>query len=438
MNRILIGNVDCEAQVGEPERRTLAENVASSIVAHRLVWLAGPGDLLLMPYPMGRDFKHYTLRLMGVDPTSVGEVNTCRVGDDVVVLTEVVIGSPDTVGRLRELMGGRPFRVLPYFHERGVARLEQQLGIATERTAFFLDGGAERLNSKVYFRRLAEEIDIPVAPGTVVHSPRSLAHAISRFLPQTGSVIVKQDMNAGGDGNRVVTVIPERRHFLGATETVHLNAGGDVPDLAQVWWDRMTGERNRQLVVEVYHDTSVVVYSELDVGEGGAVALLSHGEMRMQPLWNGFEIPCQTLRNRNLADFVRCSERLARASGELGFAGKMNCDAAVTTGGEVFFTEINGRLGGCTHIHVVAERLLGEGYMGRHCLLTKNHVPTRFSFTGLLERLDRAGLHFDAAARRGVVILTEDTGRTGTVEYLVIGNTYAEALEDERCLLATL
>jgi hypothetical protein len=99
----------------------------------------------------------------------------------------------------------------------------------------------------------------------------------------------------------------------------------------------------------------------------------------------------------------------------------------------VLFTEVNGRLGGCTHIHVIAERLLGPHYADTYTLLTRNKVHTG-PFPALLDMLDRSGLLFTPERGRGVIIATEDTARTGTIEYIVMA-PHAEAAGLEQRVL---
>ena len=168
--------------------------------------------MLLVPYPIRLAFKRYAFDLMGVDPHSVTDVSIGRADEDVNILTEDVVSSWETVARLQEITRGYPFTVLPYIHDRGVSLLQERLGIANGRAPFVREGGVEKLNSKAHFRRFAEEVGIPLAQGTVVSDPSALTQALARLLTVTGSVIVKQDFNAGGEGNRVVTrgALPQR------------------------------------------------------------------------------------------------------------------------------------------------------------------------------------------------------------------------------------
>ena len=146
------------------------------------------------------------------------------------------------------------------------------------------------------------------------------------------------------------------------------------------------------------------------------------GSSEWSLLWNGFEIPGPCLCGNLLQRFLRDSETLTRACAQLGFRGKLSCDGAVTESGDLFFTEVNGRLGGCTHVHVVAEAACwARSTCGRQLSVDEEPCPypVRLCRLTFIRVLHREGVEFlDRTERRGVVILSEDTARQQTIEYL--------------------
>ncbi|MGE6473223.1 hypothetical protein ACQKDM_26910, partial [Serratia proteamaculans] len=98
------------------------------------------------------------------------------------------------------------------------------------------------------------------------------------------------------------------------------------------------------------------------------------------------------------------------------------------------FTEINGRLGGCSHLDCVLRNLAGEDYLHTHTVLTRNRVP--------VNDLDAALAAANAMTHRrdgaGVVVLTEDLGGTGTIEYMTYARDENEAFSMERGFLDAL
>ncbi|MGZ0084354.1 preATP grasp domain-containing protein [Caldibacillus thermoamylovorans] len=435
--KIVVGNVDGESLVGEPEKHTPEMKILASIIANRLTWLAKENDILLMPYPISKNFLNYVQRLMNVELDSVKCLTPARDSFEAKLLTYETLANSDLQNELRKLMkmnSEAKWVVEPYFFDRAVANLARSLNIEMKehKLDFFLQGGAELLNSKAEFRRIASAYNIPIAEGVNCYSVHELKRALHQYIKKTGSVIVKQDINAGGDGNIVIT-FDDREQSLGAIQTFNIKQKSELDDLAIQIWNRQIGTRNRVIVVETYYETKSVFYSELEIREGHLRPyLLNFGDMRMEPVWNGFIIPTKSLKEYALSEFVSCSMQLAEIARKRGYIGKINCDGILTTDGRVLITEINGRLGGCTHIHVVAEKLYGTNYGDHYCILTRNKIKVGYSFVELLEVLDKAGLLVKQAHQEGVIILTEDTERSKTIEYMIVGSSYQKAIELEK------
>jgi PGM1 C-terminal domain len=124
--------------------------------------------------------------------------------------------------------------------------------------------------------------------------------------------------------------------------------------------------------------------------------------------------------------------RLARLTQDLGYQGLASIDAVISPDGTVRFNEVNARLGGSTHLDAIATVLLGENRADGHVLLSRFSVPAS-PFTTLVGGLARHGPAWDRAAREGVVIASDDTEASGTVEYVVLAPTWSRcrALEAE-------
>lgn len=80
--------------------------------------------------------------------------------------------------------------------------------------------------------------------------------ALEELTVVTDAVIVKQDLNTGGLGNVVVVIGNEVERALGATQLVRATEKADFRDIAERLWQQLTGPRNTQLVVEVYHPSA--------------------------------------------------------------------------------------------------------------------------------------------------------------------------------------
>ncbi|WP_437573418.1 peptide ligase PGM1-related protein [Sorangium sp. So ce887] len=441
MPKLIIGNVATENMLGETWRMTHEDRHGWSTVANRLAWLAEDGDIILAPQPLPEAFLRYVFVLNGVDRSAVRVVVPPGSERQSTLLTFDVLSSPAMLERLLAATRDRgDWTVLPYYYDRAIAWLVARLGLREHPSvqATMRQGGAEQLNSKVDFRRIAAGHGIPVAEGAPCSSEVELRAALDEFLRPTGAVIVKQDLNAGGLGNVVVTTEALDLDASGAAETILLGEASDQGQVAEQLWRRLTGPRNATLVVEVFYPQAPSYYTELEIFvDGSRPYLLNFGEQRLDPIWVGFMIPCHTLGPYHLAELLSVSMKLADVACARGYVGKLSCDAILTRDGRILFNEINGRLGGCSHIHVLASRFFGPRYGNDHTLLTRNNVKAG-PFPRVLDLLEQDGLLYSPGREQGVVVLNEDTERTGTVEYMVAAPTRTAAQELEHRALRTL
>jgi hypothetical protein len=298
---------------------------------------------------------------------------------------------------------------------------------------FLRCGGAETFNSKVLFRQLAATVNAPVPSGRVASSEQELAVALRVLLPDTGRVIIKQEINSGGAGNTVVTRYDEST-LTGASRV--LQSAAETPAefaaVAAELWPLVALQRNVRVVVEAYHQAAHVYYSELWVpGPAGAPRLLNFGEMRMEPTFIGFEIPGQQMLPADLGDMASHSMNLAREAGRRGFVGYINIDSITTTDGRLFFNEVNGRMGCCTNIDYLARVLVGEDYTRERVVLTYNWIEVH-DFASAVRALETAGVAFDPETKTGVIIAVEDVARCQAIDYMVIGLDVEHARELEK------
>ncbi|QWG81537.1 MULTISPECIES: preATP grasp domain-containing protein [Bacillus cereus group] len=435
--KIIIGNVDGESLVGETKNHTPYMLASASIVANRLSWFVEEGDVLLLPYPISREFQEYMCKLLRIDPDKIHILSPNDFEEEETkLLTFDVLTDEKLYEKVQKLAGsGETLGIFPYYFDRAVAQLSKSMNtnVYPHTVEFLLQGGSEVLNSKVEFRRIAASHNIPVAEGMNCYSSRELQKSILSLITKTGSVIVKQDVNAGGDGNIVLTKDIDKKESKGAFETIYFNQNIPIEETVSYLWSKLIGFRNSALVVEVYYETVGVYYSELAVSRQNLrPLLLNFGDMRMEPVWNGFEIPTSTMDPYTLAEFISSSTALANVARERGYEGNINIDGLLTTEGKLMISEINGRNGGCSHIHFIAQKLYGENYAKDYKLLTRNKIKAGKSFAELLKLLLQEDLLVTKAYQEGVIILTEDFKRTETIEYMVVGkgDMNAKKIED--------
>ncbi len=412
-------------------------------LANRMLWSVDEGDIVILPGSISDAWRSYVAELLGLaSPPTVLSLRDYP-GDGWYPGER-----PELVEDLRGLMAGTddaadPWRLESYIHDRDIACWERLFGIGVADSERFAQGTAELVNSKSVFRSMATACGIPVAEGRVVDRGPELVDGVSELLARTGAVIVKQDVNAGGDGNILLTTV-EGGKEAGAHYVVHLAATDRatvtsalepfgltaVPDLP-------AGASPAHSVIEVYHESVRELSADMSVPRTGAPTLMSYSDLRMAETWKGSVYPPQNLTPRLHAHLGAYMQQVAIVAQQLGYHGPMNIDAIVTTSGELLFNEFNGRVGGTTGIDTIGRRLLGEDYLDHHVLTSQIDVPAP-ACDVLAKALDVQGLLFKRGADHGVVIYNDTTEDTGTVEYVVVGRGWLETSRDEEQLRRVL
>ncbi|OTW93786.1 hypothetical protein BK702_04020 [Bacillus thuringiensis serovar cameroun] len=436
--KLIIGNVGAESLVGEPDKLTEKAGSMWSSFSYRLAWLLEKGDILLIPREISNDFLTYILSIKGLQLDDIHVIVPESVHQKE-LLTYETLNSPKLKEKLLGLMGGNDWEVIPYFFDRSVAQLVKNLPvkIKSHTLDYFRQGGSEVLNSKIEYRRIAGAYNIPVPEGINCYTSKELNQAMRELIDITGSIIVKQDTNASGQGNIVITY-DKRTESPGAYKTLCINQESELEEIYSSIWMQLIGELNTKLVVEAYYETVSVFYAELEVKEGVLRPyLLNFGDMRMEPVWNGFEIPTVSLRPYAIGEFISNCTKLTEVVMQRGYIGLINIDGILTSDGKIMISEINGRTGGSTHVHVVAQHLYGDNYGDNYTILTQNKVSIgNKTFGELLKELEVNNLL--ASKNKEGVVLLNDENQSKSIEYMIIGETREKAYDLEKSFRAFL
>jgi hypothetical protein len=195
---------------------------------------------------------------------------------------------------------------------------------------------------------------------------------------------------------------------LGAAATIQIE---DRPQLAEHLarsWQRYTYGLTRAVVVEHYLLDCVPIYIELAI-EADGVRTVGYGEMRMKPVNNGLIVPPPSSGLPAFTGFLASARRLGFVYQAIGYRGRVSLDAIVTPDGRILFNELNGRVGGSTHIHHIGERVIGGDYLHDRVLLARNRCAWD-SVQAAVRILAESGLRYDPATRSGI-LLTGDDGQ---------------------------
>ncbi|MDG4767706.1 peptide ligase PGM1-related protein [Solwaraspora sp. WMMD406] len=443
MPKLMFANSTSRAMVARPDDVPDDAKDSYRLLANRMLWSLDAEDIAVLPGRVSPAWLSYVAELLGL--VSVPTVLSLRdyPGDG---------WYPGARSELADALRGRigesgdaadPWRLVCYIHDRDIASWERLLGLGADESVRFAQGTAELVNSKAVFRSMATACGIPVAEGRVVDRGPELVDSVSELLARTGAVIVKQDVNAGGDGNILLTTVRGGKE-AGAHYVVHLAATDpatvrsalrpfsltDVPDLP-------AGASPARCVVEVYHESARELSADVFVPRTGAPTLMSYSDLRMAETWKGSVYPPQNLSPRLHAHLGAYMQQVAIVAQQLGYHGPMNIDAILTRSGELLFNEFNGRVGGTTGIDTIGRRLLGHDYLDHHVLASRIDVPAP-GCDLLVKLLTEQGLLFTRGSDRGVIIYNDTTDDTGTVEYIVVGRDWADTARTEEQLTNAL
>jgi hypothetical protein len=393
----------------------------------RCSWFAERGDILISPIPIEAGFLRYLGDTLGFDPGSISVFVQDRLRTDALSLT------PDDHGKLQSVMAGSDsWTILPCFWTPDVADFASRLGIGDPiALAFAAQRGPDLFNRKRHFRQFAAGMSLPIPEGAIATSAIEVEKAINRYLPITGTVIVKKDNAAGGIGNITVTNGPVSA-LPGSRET---RPADDVSRLAASLWDELTDAHGRTVIVEAYHSASHCFYFEYFIADDGRARFLCSGDVRFREdanaelVWVGLDLPME-LPHFSSANALTFSAQFVALAAQVGCRGHINIDAIVTKEGALLFNESNVRWGGGSSLLSLGERLLGPRFADHHSLAFVRDIksPPRPEARRIL---NDSRLHYSPTSKEGVVIMACDEHESGTMECVVIAASRPRARELE-------
>lgn len=429
--KIIVGNSRTDEMVGPLDSLSAEERRLGGCVAQRLLWFAGDGDMVILPWLPRPEYLTYVTGLTRTDPDSLTLLAPPpgRFGID--LLTADRICDAGFLRQVRLAMDERGVdEVLAVYKDPGITDFTRAVGTAAALPgyAFSAQGGDALVNSKAAFRSVAAGVDVPIAPGVVVARCQHAQHAVTAMLAAGYAVMLKREFDSGGYGNEILS--PYDGLLAAGAPSVDVIDVASAEDHLGRRWARLTEHGRHRLVIEHYLPGCQAVYAEFLVGDDD-VRLLGDGEMFMEPVVVGEVVPAQALTPTTRDTLVGNGRRLAQAYRGIGYRGYLSTDAVLTPAGDIVFTEVNGRLSGSTHLHtVIGARLVDPAH--RRVRLERTGWPVP-SFTAAVDSLAEAGLAYDPVTSTGVV-LTSDLLPDHTVVHCTVAEDLAAAVAVQRRL----
>lgn len=399
----------------------------------RLLWLLRREDRALIPGRLDPEFLAY-----------VSETRRTSLSPDQVLATDAsLIGQCETRTtslhtHLSQCRTRGIRNAFPYIYDRATMHLLHHHGLLGEMfdTPFMHAGGAESLNSKAQFRLLAASKDWPVPSGRICKTLQDFVEGVQTLATGTTRVIAKANMGVGGLGNRVLnpSTTADRREHVGAISAIDASTEDAVARIGEDLGLRPTHATAGEVVIEQHVEGATPLFAEFFIGGGahGAPFLLVSGRINSDPIrsvLSGVTIS-PVAKELWMQPFLIASERVAGQLQQMGYRGLINIDGLIDRDGRCYLNEVNGRMGGSTHIDVIARRLLGPGWQDAYIVST-TFGECRLDLPTILHRLDAAGVAWRGTDNpdQGVVVVSNGGPGSLFVEYLTIARSTGTAEE---------
>lgn len=389
--------------------------------SQRLLWFIQDNDILVLPENPDSVYLEYIARITGtrLDTIRIVVPPGDRHGTESV--SPERLRAPALREALERAIEGREVdAIVPLCPTAGVAALARSLRLehVLPGAAFMSQGGGSLANSKVVFRSIAAGAGVPIAAGGVASEPWEAETLVTAMFAQGYPVMVKRDFDQGCKGNEVLSP-REGIEPHGARRGLVLSGGADVTNYFSEGWSWLTNGGRHRVVVERYHPQSRALFAEFNLTDQG-VEFAGQGELIAVPMPDGQVMPVLNASSVAIAELVDGGHRLSASLRMMGYRGVVSADAILTADGKILFTEYNGRITGSTHIYaIVGARVVGPE-AARHRILVHRDGWSVPSLQAAIEKIDVAGLAYDATTKTGVLVTNAYSDVLKSVAFTIV------------------
>jgi hypothetical protein len=383
---VFLGNFEVEEQWarGEHTLPRFSAASASAVVNHMdefALLLAGGSDHVVLKTRPDQEYLDYLAEL----GLALPQVHVVESQDPQSTVTEDALGDPGMLRVLTRIAaeGGQ-------FAVHGVSETEERLAAATGMpVAGPAAATCKGVNSKVYSRRVSDELALRQPKGWACETLAELADALDAAAPLIeagGRFALKEAFGVSGKG---IAMLDSRRRC----ERLHGMIAKQV---------ERSGNDRVAFVVEEWVDKRGDLNYQFTVGRDGSVRFdFVKDQLTEGGVHKGHRIPA-ALPPVQLGQLAEISDRLGKRLAVDGYFGIVGVDAMIDPDGELYpVVEINARNNMSTYQVRLQEHFVADGQtaLARHYPL-KLDAP--LPFAEIRRRLD--GLLLDKPGGSGLLV----------------------------------
>lgn len=426
-----LGNLGNEHMTDRLDRDGGAMRKSVQFAVARLLWFLREDDYALVPGALDHEFVAYVAhtRNRSLRPEQFHVIDAPLIGQD-------QTRDPTIERSLGHFRANGVRAAMPYIHDRATMHLLDRHGLLGQSfsTPYMHAGGAEALNSKAQFRLLAASKGWPVPPGRRCRTIQDFIDGLEALGHDCDRVIAKTNMGVGGLGNLLLSLGADTtgRDHRGATTTLQASRIEQQRRIAGDLGLRATHADAGEVVIEEYVEDCMPVFAEYSI-EGDRLfdpELITAGRIESDPhrsVLSGVTVPPLPEREW-MQPFIEASHRVAADLGHIGYRGLINIDGLIDEQGRCVLNEVNARMGGSTHLDVIARELIGPHWQQRHSATT-HFGECKLDFPTIVGALESEGISWQQSSEvdEGVVVVSNGGPGSSYVELMSVASTPSAA-----------
>lgn len=328
-------------------------------------------------------------------------------------ISELVLSDEILMNRLKMIASTQDnVMFVPY----GVSYLEEEIAKKCGLSMF----GAEsemnkRINDKIYSRKVAIELGLPVAEGNVCETLQQVQETCIELWKKFEKVIIKMPYGASGKGLFVVDSEKKLKSILMVLKRLQ------------------KGESDSVWLVEGWYEKKADLNIQIHVSATGEVNTFSIKEqMLQQTVYIGTVLPPRIEENE-YQELFQAGNRIGTYFSEQHFQGILGVDAMITSENVIIpIIEINARFTLSTYLSFLQLKFPDKKLLASYI---KIHLKPQAEYGVFLKALKQAGIAYDTSSKEGCIVYTSETinggdmGKNGRFFMIAVADSYEKAVK---------